>query len=69
MKDELGKKNTTKFVGLRARTYSYLIDDCSEEKKEAKGTEERAIKRRLKLKIITVWKQLNLRIKELSRKK
>ena len=37
MKDELGKKNTTKFVGLRARTYSYLIDDYSEEKKKLKA--------------------------------
>ena len=26
MKDELGKKVKTKFVGPRAKTYSYLID-------------------------------------------
>ena len=37
MKDELGKKIMTKLVGLRAKTYSYLIDDGSEDKK-AKGT-------------------------------
>ena len=37
MKDELGGKIMKKFVGLRARTYSYLLDDGSEYKK-AKGT-------------------------------
>ena len=37
MKDELGRKIMTKLVGLRAKTYSYLIDDGSEDKK-AKGT-------------------------------
>ena len=37
MKDELRGKIMIKFVGLRAKTYSYLIDDGSEDKK-AKGT-------------------------------
>ena len=37
MKDELGAKIMTKFVGLKAKTYSYLIDDSSEDRK-AKGT-------------------------------
>ena len=37
MKDELSGKIVTKFVGLTAKTYSYLIDDGSEDNK-AKGT-------------------------------
>ena len=36
MKDKLGRKIMAKFVGLRVRTYAYLIDDSSEGKK-AKG--------------------------------
>ena len=42
MKDELGRKLITKFVGLRAKTCSYLIDDGSEDK--AKGTKKCVIK-------------------------
>ena len=34
MKDELGGKTMVTFVGLRTKTYSYLIDDSSEEKKQ-----------------------------------
>ena len=37
MKDELGGKIMTTFVGLRAKTYSNLIDHGIEDKK-AKGT-------------------------------
>ena len=37
MKDELGRKIKAKFFGLRAKSYSYLIDDGSEDIK-AKGT-------------------------------
>ena len=47
MKDELGGKIMKKFVGLGAKTYSYLIDDGSEDKK-AKGTKKCVIKRKLK---------------------
>ena len=47
MKDELGGKIMKKFVGLRAKTYSYLIDDGSENKK-AKGTKKCVIKIKLK---------------------
>ena len=48
MKDELGGKTMTKFVGLRVNMYSYLIDDDSEDKK-AKDTKTCVIKRKLKL--------------------
>ena len=33
MQDELGGKIMTKFVGLKGKTYSYLIDDSSKDKK------------------------------------
>ena len=33
MKDELGEKITKEFVAIRRKTYSYLIDDGSEDKK------------------------------------
>ena len=65
IKDELSEKITTKLVGLRAKNYSYLIDDNSEDKK-AKDTKTNVIN----LKIIkTAQKQLNLIIKKRSRKK
>ena len=44
MKDELGGKIITEFVTLRPKTYSYLTDDCKEDKK-AKGTKKCVIKR------------------------
>ena len=47
MKDELGGKIMTKFVGLGAKTYSFLIDDDSEDKK-AKGTKKFIIKTKFK---------------------
>ena len=47
MKDELGEKIMTKFVALKPKNYSYLTDDCEEDKK-AKVTKKCVIKRRLK---------------------
>ena len=47
MKDELGRRIMTEFVTLRPKTYSYVTDDCKEDKK-AKGTEKCVIKRKLK---------------------
>ena len=35
MKDKLDGKIMTKFVEIRAKAYSYLIDDTSEDKKES----------------------------------
>ena len=34
MKDQLAEKIITKFVGLRQKIYSYLVDDGSEDKKK-----------------------------------
>ena len=47
MKDELGGRRITEFVTLRPKTYSYLTDDCKEDKK-AKGTKKCVIKRMIK---------------------
>ena len=47
MKDDLVGKNVTKFVGLKVKIFSYLIDYGSENKK-AKGTKNCVIKRKLK---------------------
>ena len=47
IKDESGVKIMTEFVALRPKTYSYLTDDCKEDKK-AKGTKKCVIKRRPK---------------------
>ena len=44
MKDELDGKIMTEFVGITAKTYSYLIDDGS----EANGTKQCVLKRKLK---------------------
>ena len=47
MKDELGGKIIREFVALRPKTYSYLADDCRENKK-VKGTKKCVIKRMIK---------------------
>ena len=46
-KDELGGKIMKEFCALRAKTYTYLMDD-DVEKKKAKGIKKGVIKRRLK---------------------
>ena len=47
MKDELGGKIMAKFVGLRAKTYSYFIDGGSQEKK-TNSSKKLVMKRNLK---------------------
>ena len=47
MKGELGGKIMKELLGLKAKTYSYLIEDGSEDKK-AEGTETCVTKRDLK---------------------
>ena len=48
MENELGGQIMKEFVGLRAKTYSYLKDNIVEDKK-AKGTKKYVIKRKLKI--------------------
>ena len=40
MKNELGGKIMTKFVELRAKTYSYLTDDDSENRSNSRNSLE-----------------------------
>ena len=47
MKDELGGQILKEFLGLKAKTYSYLKDNNDEDKK-AKGTRKCIIKTKLK---------------------
>ena len=47
MDDDLGGKTITKFVGLKAKTCSYLTDDGSEDKK-TKRIKKCVIKTKLK---------------------
>ena len=47
MKDELGGKAITRPAVLRAKSYSQLMDVCSEDK-NGKGTKKCVIKRKLK---------------------
>ena len=48
MKDKLDRKIVTKFFGLRTKTYSYLTDGGSEDKK-VKGTKKCLVKKNLNL--------------------
>ena len=52
-KDELRGKIMKEFIGLRAKTYSHLMDAEIEHKK-AKGTQKQVIKKDLCLKIIKI---------------
>ena len=47
MKDELGRRVITESIALRPKTYSYLTDDCKEDKKD-KGTKKCVMKRVIK---------------------
>ena len=70
MKGDLGGKIKIKAVGLKAKTYSYLIEDGSEDKK-SKGTKKCAIKRKLKFenyKKCLEATQLDHKIKYLEKK-
>ena len=70
MKNELGGKIITKFVGLRVKTYSYLIDDSSEDEK-AKGTKKCVLKIKLKFenyKNCSEATQLDNKIKYIEKK-
>ena len=53
-KDELGGKIIKEFCAPRANAYSYLMGDDIE-KKKAKGTNKRIIKRRIKFKDYKDW--------------
>ena len=55
MKDELGWIIIAKLVGLRAKSYSYLIDDGNEDKK-IKMHKKVCHKKNLNLKIIKLFR-------------
>ena len=66
MEDESGGLIITEFIRSKAKTYSYLIHNGSEDKKE-KGIKKCVIKRKLKFENYkNVLKKLNLRIKYIT---
>ena len=70
IKDELGGSIMTKFVGLKANTYSYLIDDSSEDKR-AEGKKKCVTKRKLKFwnyKTCLEVTLIDIKIKHLGKK-
>ena len=61
MKDELGGQIMEEFVGLKAKTYSYLKTTLTKTKKQ-KTQKSVSQKENLNFNIIkTIWKQLNLK--------
>ena len=57
MKNELGGQTRKEFVAFRAKTYSYFKDN-SDEDKQAKGTKQCVIKRKLKFEDVNSKKLL-----------
>ena len=71
MKDELVGKIMSEFIGLRAKAYSYLIDNNDEDKR-AKNPKMCVMKRKIKLedyKNCLEATQLDNRIKDLKKMK
>ena len=68
MKDDLGGKIIKEPDNLRAKNYSCLLDDVSENKK-AEGTKKCVMKRKLKFEDCKNSRQHNFKIKLTSRKK
>ena len=68
MKDKLGGQIMTKFVGLKAKNYSYVIEDDNEDKK-AKDIKTCVIKRKLEFKDYLKATQLENKTNHLEKMK
>ena len=68
MKDELGRKTMKELLGLRAKSYSCLIEDGSDDKK-AKRTKKCIIKRKINNKNCLEETQLENKINHIGKKK